>query len=242
MSFFSNRYADGSYTESNPDLNFNESHRKAACFLKLFDSSESLVGGAENLRSVLDIGCGSGGFIFELSKIMPSVKKFVGIDLNPDAINFARSISGSPENLEFRNIGLGDVHDQFDLVTIVHVLEHIPDWEDFLLDVQKKTNLVYISVPLEASVWMSLRKNVLLNQYLKYGHIHFFNEPFLLKILQEFGFEIIRTGYSDEFLSFTGLGARLIKFPRLLLGFFSRRLACNFLGGYCLQVLCRPIK
>jgi hypothetical protein len=86
---------------------------------------------------------------------------------------------------------------------------------------------------------MTFRRNTLLNQYIRYGHIHFFNELFLIKVLEDLGLEILLTDYSDEFLSFKGISSNIAKLPRLFLGLFSKRMTANFLGGYCFIILAK---
>jgi SAM-dependent methyltransferase len=235
MSLFETFYAGGAYTKNNPGLNDGESMRKANGFLRLANECGVATG---KISTVLDVGCGAGGFLGELANSLPQLKLATGIDLNPDAIELANSRLKSL--VEYRNCSLDDIKDSYDLITIVHVLEHIPNWELFLNQVKTKSELIYIGVPIEASVWMTIRKRVLLNQYLKYGHIHFFNEELLIRVLKDLGFEILGFGYSDEFLSFNSFSSKIIKIPRIILGLFSKKWACNLLGGYCFQIICKP--
>lgn len=234
MSLFEKLYVGGMYTKNNPGLNDGESARKAISFLKLAGKCGIDFNA---ISSVLDVGCGAGGFLAEVVRFAPHLKEAMGIDLNPDAIESA--ISRHQGSAKYEVCSLVDIDKNYDLITVVHVLEHVPDWENFLMLLKNKAGIIYFGVPIEASVWMTIRKGVLLNQYLKYGHIHFFNEEFLIRILEDLGFEILGFGYSDEFLSFDGLASRLIKMPRVLLGMLSKKWACNLLGGYCFQVICR---
>ena len=147
--------------------------------------------------------------------MLPNVAKAKGVDLNNDAIEYALSKNRDSDVLSFKTGAQEEIVSDYDLITVVHVLEHIKDWDEFLSNIKINARYVYISVPIEASMWMTMRKNVLLNQYKKYGHIHFFNEPYLINYLEELGLEIIGTDYSDEFLSFNGVMTNLIKTPRL---------------------------
>lgn len=223
-------YTDGQYTKSNPGFNVNESFRKVKAFIKLKDEINIYPEG----YNILDLGCGSGGFLCSLSNDDLKLNKGLGIDINSDAINEASSSNLSKCSFEVRSFN--DIIGFFDIISIVHVLEHIESWSELFKTLKNHTNYIYISVPIEASVWMTIRKNTLLNQYQKYGHIHFFNEPFLLKILEDMGLKILKYDYTDEFLSFKGINANLAKIPRLLLGHMSKRLTANLLGGYCLNL------
>ena len=229
-------YDDGTYSENNPGFNDKESNRKVSNLVGFLKSNSVEL---SNLKSILDYGCGGGGFIAELCNILPNVSNATGVDLNSDAIDYALSKNRDSNVLKFTCGSLEKIKNDYDLITVVHVLEHIKDWEAFLTDIKHKAGYIYISVPIEASMWMTMRKNILLGQYKRYGHIHFFNEPYLINYLEESGLEVISTDYSDEFLAFDGLMSNLIKVPRLVIGLFSKSLACNLLGGYCFQVLCK---
>jgi SAM-dependent methyltransferase len=233
MSYSNKFYSNGDYTFNNPDFNDGESAKKASCFLNFLAKNNFLN---FRFKTILDIGCGSGGFIKELNKMCGHLEFSHGIDLNPDAIEYANNTNNN-KNIIFENKTINDISESYDLVSMVHVFEHIHDLKNFMHDIKLKGNIFYINLPLEASVWMCIRKNVLVNQYNKYGHINFFNEKLVLKILEDFGFEILATDYSDEFTSFNSFSSKIIKYPRLFIGLFSKKIACNFLGGYCFQIL-----
>ncbi len=229
-------YDDGTYSDNNPGFNDRESIRKSNSLINLLKNSPVNL---SNINSVLDYGCGGGGLIKNLCDNLSHVSKAKGIDLNKDAIEFALSENRDSSILEFKTGSLKQINGHYDLITVVHVLEHIQNWDEFLSSIKSKAEYVYIAVLIEASIWMTLRKGVLLNQYKKYGHIHFINEPYLINYLEEAGLDIISTGYSDEFLAFDGLMSNIMKIPRLAIGLFSKKTACNIVGGYCFQVLCK---
>lgn len=71
-------------------------------------------------QSVIDVGCGDGRFIGSLS----SIKKKIGIDLEPRAINLAKALNSE---VEFFCVGERDISDVSDVAVAIEVLEHIPD-------------------------------------------------------------------------------------------------------------------
>lgn len=74
-------------------------------------------------NSLCDVGCGDGRLLHMVKSFVPQV---TGIDLSERAIAFARAFNPEVEVL------CGDIVDlsqQFDAVTLVEVLEHIPDWQ-----------------------------------------------------------------------------------------------------------------
>ena len=56
-------------------------------------------------RSVLDVGCGTGGWLIEVAKTIPSSTKLVGVDVNHTFIDYARAQAeeaGVSNRVEFR--------------------------------------------------------------------------------------------------------------------------------------------
>lgn len=72
---------------------------------------------------VLDVGCGSGGFLQRMQSIGWQVE---GVELDAHAAQVARaSISGPVHGADLAGAGLAA--DRFDAVTMSHVIEHVPD-------------------------------------------------------------------------------------------------------------------
>lgn len=79
----------------------------------------------EPFSSLLDLGCGDGRFVSEMSRERTG-KKFLGVDYSKRAIELARALN---PDLDYRvaditKEGIGD--GQFDVVTMIEVIEHIP--------------------------------------------------------------------------------------------------------------------
>lgn len=74
-----------------------------------------------NPTSVLDVGCGDGRLLGLLDS---SIEKRKGIDLSEEAIRFANAFH---PDVDYQVMGVQDVKGQFDVVTLIEVLEHIPD-------------------------------------------------------------------------------------------------------------------
>lgn len=104
----------------------------------------------QKFQSLLDVGCGDGKMIFELSKTF-SDKKFVGIDLSEHSILFAKAFNyGNGATFELKDIK--DVTGEFDVISLVETLEHVPDVEipNILKNIDrllKKGGRVVVSVP-----------------------------------------------------------------------------------------------
>lgn len=106
---------------------------------------------------------------------------------------------------------------------------------------ERISRYLYINVPIEVNVLYALRLNVIENQYLSYGHLHFFNEPFFLCWLEQNGFEILSTVYSNDFeINKKGVSYKAIQLFRRWIGkYFGPEIASWLLGGYSYGVLIR---
>lgn len=72
-------------------------------------------------QSLLDIGCGDGCLIHWVKSAVPQVS---GVDLSEQAIAFARAFN--PEVI-FQCADIATITETYDCVTLIEVLEHIPD-------------------------------------------------------------------------------------------------------------------
>lgn len=77
--------------------------------------------------SLLDVGCGDGRFLYEAKKVFPGTN-LLGIDFSQRAISLAKAINPDIEFIygDVRKISLND---EYDVVTLIEVLEHIPPTE-----------------------------------------------------------------------------------------------------------------
>jgi 2-polyprenyl-3-methyl-5-hydroxy-6-metoxy-1,4-benzoquinol methylase len=91
--------------------------------------------------TVLDVGCGDGHFLLQLSQ-----KNKVGLEFNPTAAETARKRGLQVIEQKMEEIA----SESFDALTLFHVLEHLTDPVEFLqqaLRILRPTGLLVISVP-----------------------------------------------------------------------------------------------
>jgi 2-polyprenyl-3-methyl-5-hydroxy-6-metoxy-1,4-benzoquinol methylase len=141
--------------------------------------------------SVLDIGCGEGVLTFQWAQRLGD-RPVVGIDL-PDAKLEAQWRTRERPNLRFlatRAEELPFTDDEFDMVTAIEALEHIPDPERTLREMTRvaKRHLL-VSVPREP-LWRAL--NVARGAYLRDlgntpGHVNHWSKTGLERLLARGG-------------------------------------------------------
>ena len=105
-------------------------------FVQYFESKK-------NVKTILEIGCGSGTYPIELEYLFKG-KKYVGIDIGKPAIEFCKKNS----KFEFicGNFIEIDLGSKFDLVFSHSVIDHVYDIEKFLEKILKITDkYAYIS-------------------------------------------------------------------------------------------------
>jgi ubiquinone/menaquinone biosynthesis C-methylase UbiE len=61
----------------------------------------------QHLRRVLDVGCGTGGWLMETARTYPTIEKLVGVDISQEWLAYARAQAkdqGLDERVEFRTM------------------------------------------------------------------------------------------------------------------------------------------
>lgn len=148
---------------------------------------------------ILDAGCGTGGTLLFLQKY----GNVVGVDSDKNALLYCKNLGietvheGDVERLKYKN--------QFDLVTLLEVLEHVD--EDRCLNsvcvALKKGGKVLITVP--AYQWMWSNWDVIIKHKKRY------TQKDLEGALNRHGFRIIKTSYLYSFLVIPAFIIRTIK-------------------------------
>lgn len=131
---------------------------------------------------LLDVGCGAGQFLQRASR---AGYRGTGIDLDPQAVAFARDQLG----LDARHGSVGSLPEgeQFDIVTLFGVLEHIADPVEFLLKVCRRVSAggeVLIGVPNAASLnrWVSRLSAHDWDMFLEPGHLYHYKIGTLTRV------------------------------------------------------------
>lgn len=135
----------------------------------------------------LEIGCGTGFVLSYLEKKIGL--KVTGIDINQEGLDYARKrtkallIKGSIDDINGLN-------NQYDLVGLFDVLEHVDNEEFFLKTCRKflKTNgLIFITVPADMKLYTTIDKLS--------GHKKRYTREELSSLINKAGFKVIKTTY-----------------------------------------------
>ena len=136
-------------------------------------------------KKLLDFGCGAGGFLM-MAKDYAS--KVAGVE-KQDAL---RALFNEKNMDIFDNPD--EIHDKFDVITMFHVLEHLPDPKSVikeLLNKLKDDGKLIIEVPNEDDALLSLYACKKFADFTHWScHLYSFNRKTLKKLLEDTRIEI----------------------------------------------------
>ena len=144
--------------------------------------------------AVLDLGSGFGHLA---AAIAPRVRRILGVDHNPASVA-AASNTYSHEDLAFET---GDARrylvesgEDFDVLLLSHVLEHLDDPGDFLTTFAPRFRYLFVEVPDFESSYLNLYREFLGLElsYTDADHIHEFGHTDLTELLQGAGLEVLQ--------------------------------------------------
>ncbi|HEY8704263.1 MAG TPA: methyltransferase domain-containing protein [Gaiellaceae bacterium] len=185
--------------------------RGRAMYVRMEAASQLVSAHVEGLR-VLDIGCGSGRFAFEL--LEAGAQRVIGVDVSPAAIeaaNARRGQSSSVDRLDFRVMDLTDPDvrlPQVDLITALGVIEYFDAPALSALLGKFDTRYFLIDFP-DADG----RKRNRLSWYLRqvYLHVnkcpgvHLYTQDEFRRMAAEHGIEAVRYAHRSSFDYVTNL-------------------------------------
>jgi len=102
-------------------------------------------------RSVLDVGCGDGALLSELSR-RGFGGTLTGLELSGTAVAIARARSEIDRVEQFDGAHVPAAEGEYELGILSHVLEHVPAPAALLAEVARACRAVVIEVPLEANL------------------------------------------------------------------------------------------
>jgi cyclopropane fatty-acyl-phospholipid synthase-like methyltransferase len=224
-------YSDGTYLRNNPDWHADDSAWKATHVARMLERN------ALRPRSVVEVGCGSGEVLVELSKRLPSGTRCTGYDISPNAYTLCAHKVAS--HMEFRLGDLLETEHFYDVALAADVFEHVEDCFGFVRKLRERAKHKVYHIPLDLSVQSLARPGKLLAMRRAAGHIHYFSRDTALALLEDTGHRVIDWTYTS---GATDLGtrswkARLLRGPRKALFHASPDAAARWLGGFSILAL-----
>lgn len=227
-----NIYTTQTYSENNPTWHEEDSDWKASQVLRMVTRNNL------SPKTVSEIGCGVGKILEQMRIAMPDNVGFSGFDIAKDAISKAKT--RETDRLKFYQKDLLQSEEFFDLMLVMDVIEHIPDYLGFLEKCRKKAIYKIYHIPLDIHVSSTLRGTVTCGRK-SVGHLHYFSAESAIASLEDTGHEIVDRFYTDGARGLSHLHRSIkrtaMNIPRMILGKISTPLSARLLGGYSLLVL-----
>jgi predicted TPR repeat methyltransferase len=224
-------YKDGTYLKNNPTWDAEDSEFKANKILKLLSKHKIPLG------SICEVGCGSGEILVQLSSNLPENTNFIGFDISADAINIAKKKETTQIKFQLKDITDVTLNQQFDLILIMDVIEHIEDYFKFLRALTTKSRYKIFHIPLDMCAWSLFREKMLIESKERVGHIHVFTEDFIKSVLNDCGYKIIDQLYTEPIFKSASTKQKIIELIRGLLFKLNKRFCSKTIGGISIMIL-----
>jgi SAM-dependent methyltransferase len=225
-----NIYTDGSYlAKTGGTWHLEDSPFKAQRIASMLARHNEI-----KLGRVCEIGCGAGGILAELQKILPQHIAFTGYDISPQAHALSARFSNPRCQFIVGDAFADRLH--YDLVLVMDVIEHVEDYFSFLRHTRKKGDWKLYHIPLDAYASGILRGN---NSWDAAGHLHLFTLETALKALHHTGHRIVDWIFTDGALATPRKTTRekIANLVRRPLAKINTKFAARLMGGYSLLVL-----
>jgi SAM-dependent methyltransferase len=224
-------YNDGRYLNAHPDWDAADAPVKAGYLLRLLHRQRVEV------KTVAEVGCGSGEILVQLDKAIPGLTRLTGYEISADALQLARRRATDRIRFELRDWEKDPPGEGSDLILVMDVLEHVENYFALLRSLRGRSRFIAFHIPLDLSVLTLWREGKLIDARRRIGHIHVFTEKFILSLLEEYGFLLLDHCYTSPSFEHKTLRERFVNSLRRLLYFFHPRTASRLLGGYSLMIL-----
>lgn len=183
------------YIDKNPDLHNSDIGDKIDAI------SQLLLPTATKFVSILDVACGSGRILLEISDKYQS-EKTTGIDISQGMIKSATE-NDTDNRVEWRVENVFNLEpDNYELVLAIDVLEHLEDDQKFLEHIKDLGKFVVVKTPIEDNIINKLVKVIsfgLINEYQhtenKYGHIHHYSQKDVDRLIEVSGLKTVSKKY-----------------------------------------------
>ncbi|XDF77807.1 class I SAM-dependent methyltransferase [Aliivibrio fischeri] len=188
--FYASKYRDQYSNQNTVDKNvISYEQQRADRILKVLRPYFS-----KDSRNILDIGCSSGTLLKNVATLCDDAPIIHGIEMNDNYRKYIiKEGIASEDNISNQDIGtyyLGK-EGKFDFISIVHVLEHLQSPGDALYSIRNLLSdkgKLYIEVPNMKTPYAKL-----VGEYFILYHLYYFTGYTLEKLLNKYGFNIIKS-------------------------------------------------
>lgn len=229
-------YSNNQYLQQHPTWDGEEAVLKAGWINEMIRKLRLPV------TDVIEAGCGSGRILTELSKQYPDAC-FRGYDLSPQAINISKQYESSKVTFHEADL-LQDANASAELLLLIDVLEHVPDYYGLLEGLRAKAKHFIFHIPLDLCCRSILKPELLMQQRQSSGHIHYFSKEMVLWMLHDTGYQVIDWWYTkpmSDLQSESGIKKKAKRSIRNISFNLSKDRAVKWWGGYSMLIAARAI-
>ncbi|MGB8194597.1 MAG: class I SAM-dependent methyltransferase [Chitinophagaceae bacterium] len=229
-------YTNSQYLQQHPTWDGEEAVLKAGWIRKMIDDQQLPV------DTVIEAGCGSGRILSELSKYFPAAY-FKGYDLSPQAIAIAKQYQTDKINFFEANF-LKEQHVVADLLLLIDVLEHVPDYYGMLEGLHSRATHYIFHIPLDLCCRSILKPELLMQQRQNSGHIHYFSKEMVLWMLHDTGYQVMDWQYTKPVSDLEAANSMKGRTKKTIRNFsfnISKDRAVKWWGGYSMLIAARAI-
>ena len=228
-------YVNGEYFNNNPDWDIADARWKTDVIVDLLKRNKL------DPKQVIEVGCGAGENLVELSKKANGIEKLAGFDISPQAINLAAK--KVTDKISFFNEDItGKENMHADLMLVIDVVEHVDDYYGFLRKLKTKSDWFVFHIPLDLSCRTVMKPHVLLQQRQSVGHIHYYSKEMVEWALLDTGYEIIDWEYTKPVVDVQPANS-VKRFVKKILRNFSFAInkdwSAKKWGGYSMMILAK---
>ncbi|RYE26970.1 MAG: class I SAM-dependent methyltransferase [Sphingobacteriaceae bacterium] len=142
----------------------------------------------ENFIKVLEVGAGDGSILYYLDQ-QQFAPELYAIEISESGVKHikSRNLTSVKEVQVFDGYHIPYADQEFDLVILAHVLEHVEFERMLLRELKRVARFVLIEVPRDYRFGVDKR----INHFLAYGHINMYTPSSLRYLLRSEGFKIL---------------------------------------------------
>jgi 2-polyprenyl-3-methyl-5-hydroxy-6-metoxy-1,4-benzoquinol methylase len=225
-------YSNKTYLSNNKDWHSSDSKWKANHINYILKKNNIYP------YSIVDIGCGSGDIICNLSLLYKKTL-FHGFDVSIDACKIAKKKNN--KRIKFKMLNLKSLNYKYDCLLCIDVFEHVENYLFFLKSIKKRAKYKVFHIPLDMNVSGLLKTDIIIWARKYLGHLHYFNKQTALSTLEYCEYRIIDFYITAPiFISNPNTFKQyLLKYLAKTIAFFSKNFAAKLFPGFSLIVLAK---